>query len=153
MVATVAVLVIAATVAQGSARAGSIPPYPEATRLCSGHVTGAPGPRGAGPHIEWTAFYSPDAPDTVVAWYEGRLASGFHRREGRQDIWRIPSDQPTAVLTVSAPVDAGPLTGCPERPPATARTMLVLSTMTRPEAPTAAPPQATVRPAFAPELD
>ena len=137
MFATVAMLVITASVAQGSAqgstRAGAIPPYPEARRLCGGHVTGAPGPSGAGSHIEWTAYYSPDTPDTVVAWYERRLASGLRRREARRDVWRVPFDQPTAVLTVSAPGDAGPLTGCAERPPATARTVLVMSTMARPE--------------------
>lgn len=135
MFATVApaLLVLTAAAAQGSTPAGAIPSYPEATRLCGGHVTGAPGPSGAGSHIAWTAYYSPDAPDTVVAWYRRRLASEFHRREERQDVWRVPSDRPAAVLTVSAPGDAGPLTGCTERPPATARTVLVVSTMARPE--------------------
>lgn len=127
-----AILVITASLAQSSTPAGVVPSYPEATRLCSGHVTGAPGPNAAGAHITWTAYYSLDPPETVVAWYQRRLASDLHRREGRQDVWRVPSRRPTAVLTVSAPGDAGSLTGCTERPPATARTVLVLSIMARP---------------------
>ena len=133
MFATVAILMIAAAVAQGSPPAGAIPSYPQATRLCGGHVTGAPGPNGAGSHIAWTAYYSLDAPDTVVDWYQRRLAPELHRREERQDVWRVPPDRPAAVLTVSAPGDAGPLAGCTERPPATARTVLVVSTMARPD--------------------
>jgi hypothetical protein len=129
MIGTAAVLAITALVlAQGG-----IPSYPDAQRICDGHVSGAPTPgEAAGPHIEWTAFSSLDAPETVVAWYGHRLASRNHRREGRQDIWRVPFDRPTAVVTVSAPGDADPLTGCTERPAATARTVIVLSTMARP---------------------
>jgi hypothetical protein len=81
------------------------------------------------------------APDTVVTWYGRWLNAGLHRREGRQDVWRVPFDQPTAVLNVSAPADAGPLTGCTDRPPATARSVIVMSTMARPQARTAAPAQ------------
>jgi hypothetical protein len=137
-----AVLTVTALVlAQESPRAGTIPPYPDAKRFCGGHVTGAPTSGSAGPHIEWIAYYSLDAPDTVVAWYERRLNSGRHRREGRQDVWRVPSDKPAEVLNVSAPADAGPLTGCTDHPPATARTVIVMSTMSRPQAQGTTPPQ------------
>jgi hypothetical protein len=135
------ILAIAALVLAQPTPVGAIPPYPEATRFCGGHVSGAAGGGKTGPHIEWTAYYSLDAPDAVVAWYERWLASGLHRREGRQDIWRVPSDQPTQVLNVSAPGDAGPLTGCSDRPSAAARTVIVLSTMARPEARTTAETQ------------
>jgi hypothetical protein len=129
MIGTAVVLAVTALVlAQGD-----IPSYPKAQRICSGHVSGSPTPGGAaGPHVEWTAYASLDAPETVVAWYEHRLARGLHRREGRQDIWRVPFDRPRAVLTVSTPVDAAPLTGCTERPAAPARTVIVMSTMARP---------------------
>jgi hypothetical protein len=142
MIGVAAILAITALVlAQESPGAGTIPPYPDAKRFCGGHVTGAPTSGVGGPHIEWTAYYSLDAPDTVVAWYERRLASGLHRREGGHDIWRVPSDQPTAVLNVSAPGDAGPLTGCTDHPPATARTVIVMSTMSRPQAQATTPRQ------------
>ena len=134
MIGIAGALAITALVLAQPTRAGTIPPYPDATRFCGGHVSGAAVGGKMGPHIEWTAYYSLDAPDTVVAWYERRLASGLHRREGRQDVWRVPSDQPTAVLNVSAPGDAGPLTGCTDRPPADARTVIVMSTMARPQA-------------------
>jgi hypothetical protein len=51
MFAAVAILVVNVSVMQGSTPAGVIPSYPEATRLCGGHVTGAPGPNAAGAHI------------------------------------------------------------------------------------------------------
>jgi hypothetical protein len=129
MIGTAVVLAITALVLAQSA----IPSYPNAQRICDGHVSGASTPgEAAGPHIEWTAFSSLDAPETVVAWYGRRLDPGVHRREARQDIWRMPFDRPTAVLTVSAPGDAAPLTSCTEGPPATARTVIVMSTMARP---------------------
>jgi hypothetical protein len=134
MIAIAGVLAITALVLAQPTRAGAIPPYPDATRFCGGHVSGAAGGGATGPHVEWTAYYSLDAPDTVVAWYERRLASGLHRREGRQDVWRVPSDQPTEVLNISAPGDAGPLAGCMDHPPAAARTVIVMSTMARPQA-------------------
>ena len=139
MIGAAAILAVTAFVLAQPTPAGAIPPYPDARRFCGGHATGAPTSGSAGPHIEWTAYYSLDAPDTVVAWYERRLASGLHRREGAHDIWRVSSNQPTAVLNVSAPADAGPLTGCTDRPPATARTVIVMSTMSRPQAQVATP--------------
>jgi len=141
MVCLAAIAAVSALVlAQEWFPAGSIPPYPGQKGFCGGHVTGAAG-ANPGPHVNWNAYYSLDTPDTVVAWYGRRLAPGLHRREGRQDIWRVPSDRPTAVLNVSAPGDAGPLTGCTDGPPATARTVLVMSAMARPEARTTAPVQ------------
>jgi hypothetical protein len=115
----------------------TIPPYPGATALCSQHVTGAPipgQPAGhTGPTITWTAFYTPDTPETVVSWYQQRLAPGLHRRQGKEDVWRIPADEPEAALSVTAVADAPPpVAACKERPPATARAILLMSTMQRP---------------------
>lgn len=132
--------ITALVMAQGPPDASTIQ-YPALTQFCSGHVTGARTSAGAGSHIGWTAYYSLDAPDTVVAWYKGRLPSGLHRREGKEDIWRVPPDRPTSVLTVSAPGEPGPHTDCKERLPATARTIIVTSIMTRPDGETTAPPQ------------
>jgi len=144
-----ALAITALVLAQGSPPPGRILPYPDATRFCAGHVTGATAGAGAGPHIEWTAYYTLDAPDTVVAWYGRWLNAGLHRREGRQDVWRVPFDRPTEVLNVSAPGDAGPLSGCTEHPPANAKAVIVRSTMTRPQArATASPPQHALRRSF-----
>ena len=102
-------LAITALVPARPTRAGAIPPYPDATRFCGGHVSGAAGGGATGPHVEWTASHAPSMRQT--RWWPGserRLASGLHRREGRQDVWRVPSNQPTEVLNVSAPGDTGP---------------------------------------------
>jgi hypothetical protein len=113
----------------------TVPIYPGATAYCSQHVTGAP--RGAlpGPSISWTAYYTDDAPEAVAAWYQRRLPDAQHRREGREDIWRLPADHPEAVVSVTAVVDAPPpLDACKQRVPTKARTLILLSTMTRPAA-------------------
>jgi hypothetical protein len=136
------VLAITALVLAQGSPPGRILPYPDATRFCAGHVTGATAGAGAGPHIEWTAYYTLDAPDTVVAWYGRWLNAGLHRREGRQDLWRVPFDRPTALLDVSAPADAQRLTECTEHPPATARTVIVISSIARPQAESTASSQA-----------
>jgi hypothetical protein len=114
------------------AAAITIPPYPDATAFCSQHVIGAPNRGLLGSSINWTAYHSADAPETVVAWYQRQFAAGLHTREGKADVWRIPADQPEAVLSVTAVADApSPIAACKERPPATARTVILMSTMTR----------------------
>lgn len=117
--------------------AGVIPLYPGAVQFCAQHVHGAPSGGAPGPSIAWTAHYTSDAPETVVAWYQRQLASGLHRREGRADIWRVPLEQPTAVLSVSAVADFTLASSCDTRPPSTARTVIVMSTMAgrQPDAP------------------
>ena len=67
MIGGAAILAVTALVLAQPTPAGAIPPNPDARRFCGGHATGAPTSGGAGPHIEWTAYYSLDAPDTVVA--------------------------------------------------------------------------------------
>lgn len=109
--------------------AGAIPPYPGAVQFCAQHVQGAPSGGTPGPSISWTAHHTSDTPETVVAWYRRQLAAGLHRREGREDIWRVPFDQPTAVLTVSTVADFRLASSCDTRPPSTARAVIVMSTM------------------------
>jgi hypothetical protein len=115
------------------AAAVTVPTYPGATSYCSQHVLGAPSGAVPGPSISWTAYYTSEAPEIVAAWYQRRLPDAQHRKEGREDIWRLPADQPEAVVSVSAVVDAPPpLEACKQRVPAKARTLILLSTMTRP---------------------
>jgi hypothetical protein len=117
----------------------TVPPYPGATPFCSDHVVGAPSGGQAGLEIQWTAYHSAATPETVVAWYQRQLAEGLHRREGPQDVWRIPAVTPETVLSVTTVADAPPpVASCTTRPPATARTVILISTMSRPGA--AAPP-------------
>lgn len=114
------------------AAAITIPPYPDATAFCSQHVIGAPNRGLLGSSINWTAYHSADAPETVVAWYQRQFAAGLHKREGKADVWRIPAEKPEAVLSVTAAVDApSPTASCTDRPPATARTIILVSSMTR----------------------
>jgi hypothetical protein len=110
--------------------ADTFPPYPGAVQFCAQHVLGAPTGGTPGPEISWTAHHTSRAPETVVAWYQRRLAAGLHRREGREDIWRVPFEQPTAVLTISAVADFAHASSCDTRPPSMARSVIVLSTMT-----------------------
>jgi hypothetical protein len=120
--------------------AASIPTYPGATSFCSQHVMGAPG----GPSISWTAYHTADAPETVVAWYERQLAAGLHRREGREDVWRVPFEAPEAVMSVAAATEPPPpIAECRTKPPASARTIILMSTISRPAA---APKPAAPRP-------
>jgi len=117
----------------------TVPSYPGATPFCSDHVVGAPSGGQAGLEIQWTAYHSAATPETVVAWYQRQLAEGLHRREGPQDVWRIPAVTPETVLSVTTVADAPPpVASCTTRPPATARTVILISTMSRPGA--AAPP-------------
>jgi hypothetical protein len=111
--------------------AATIPTYPGAVKLCSQHVAGAPIGGQRGPHITWTAYYTTDAPDVVVAWYQRRLP-GLHRREGREDVFRVPADRPEAVVSITPVADAPPpVASCSAQPPAAARTIVLMSAVAR----------------------
>lgn len=106
-------------------------PYPGAREFCSQHVTGAPGPNGPGPHITLTVYATADPPAKVVAHYQRKLGEGHHRHEGHEDVWRFPLEQPDTVLTVT-PAAGAELHPLCAKPPATAATVIVISTMARP---------------------
>lgn len=116
---------------QGPAASPELKPYPGAKAFCTQHVSGARGPDGPGPHIIWTGYASPDPPATVVAYYQRELGREQHRREGKKDIWRVPQERPERVLTVSAAAEGAPPSPC-QPPPASAATVIVISTMVRP---------------------
>ena len=104
-----------------------IKPYPGSTAFCTEHVTGA-----AGAHINWTGYYSVDSPEKVVGHYTKTLGSENHRKERNEDIWRFPLAKPERVLTVTRPGGAFPLGQCTP-PPRSARAIMILSTMARPD--------------------
>ena len=112
---------------QHDSSAPVLKPPPGAVQLCAGHVTGAP----AGPHIQWTAYYSRDAQEKVVAHYLKVLGSQNHSKETSEDVWRFPADDPRTVLSVSPTPGTMPLSDC-KALPAKALTVIMISTMSRP---------------------
>jgi len=77
--------------------------YPGARRLTSGHVTGAPQAGRPGPHIAWTAWFTTDTPDRVVAYHREKL--GPERdATGGEWTWQSPPSpaEPERVLTVKS---------------------------------------------------
>jgi hypothetical protein len=97
-------------------------------KYCDEHVLGAP---GSG-QINWTGYYTTDAPEKVVAHYLEALGSRNHEKssDGR-NIWRFPVDRPERVLEVTPRGGPAPSGNC--RPiPATARALVIISMLTRP---------------------
>ena len=129
---TVASLAVCAAISAHTPRAHPpLVPYPGAREFCSQHVTGAPGPDGPGPHIALTVYATADPPAKVVAHYQRTLGERPHRHEGNEDVWRFPLEHPDAVLTVT-PASGADLHPQCAKPPATAATVIVISTMARP---------------------
>jgi hypothetical protein len=105
--------------------------YPGATSFCSEHISGAPQNGKPGPHITWTGYQSSDPPEKVVAFYHRELGTSTHSREGQEDIWRLPLDRPERTVSVTTVKDAVLVSRC-KKPPSSARTVVVISTMARP---------------------
>lgn len=109
-------------------------PYEGLVQFCTEHVVGAPQPNGkASPHINWTGYYSTDPPDKVVGHYMKTLGSENHRKEGDDDTWRFPLDKPVRVLSVTNAKGTFPLGGGCTPPPGSARAVVIVSMMTRPD--------------------
>ncbi len=88
-------------------------PLPQGARLVArGHLTGAPGEAGPGPHIVWSAYVSPE-PVAVVADHFERALRGAERskRGGSEISWRVAGKSglrvATAPATASGPWDEG----------------------------------------------
>jgi hypothetical protein len=111
----------------GKSSKDDIKPYPGSTAFCTEHITGSPDA-----HISWTGYYSLDSPEKVVGHYTKMLGSENHRKERNEDVWRFPFEKPERVLTVTHPGGAFPLGQC-TRPPGSARAIVILSTMARPD--------------------
>ena len=124
-----------------------MPPYPGATNFCAQHRR-RPHGRHAG-SVSWMdrllrGRFAGDRRRLVPR----PLPAGLHRREGREDIWRVPFDQPSAVLTVAAVADFKLAASCGTRPPATARTVIVSSRMARAGSPRPEPGGTAFRRSF-----
>ena len=122
-------IVAVALLAFGVHASATFEPPPSASRLCAGHVTGAPHSDGTpGLHISWTAYWTAESPRTVAKRYLESLDPKLHEREDNCDIWRDPPDDPEHVLEV-CPVSArGPWSDCKGLPPR-ARTIIMISSM------------------------
>jgi hypothetical protein len=126
-------LVTVSTFQCGTGQAPALAPYPGSVKLCQEHVVGAPSKDGKpGAHINWISYYSIDAQERIVAHYIKVLGTSNHRRETGEDIWRFPLDKPENVLTVAGPKDERPTGNCGP-PPRSARAIIIISQMTRPD--------------------
>jgi hypothetical protein len=102
-------------------------------KFCDEHIVGAPQRNGkAGSQINWTGYYSTDPLEKVVDHYTKVLGSENHRKEGNEDIWRFPLANPERILTVTDPQGTFPRGKC-GAPPKSARTIVIISTMSRPD--------------------
>ena len=118
-------------VQRGKGSVDTIKRYPGSTEFCTEHITGASEAGKPGAHISWTGYYSPDSPETVVSHYMKALGAKNHAKERGEDVWRFPLAKPERVLTVTQPGGAFPLGQC-TRPPGSARSIVIISSMTRP---------------------
>jgi len=110
-----------------------IKPYPGSKTFCTEHIVGAPEKDGKpGAHISWTGYYSEDPIAKVVLHYTKTLGSENHRKERNEDVWRFPLGKPEQVLTVTQPGGTFPQGQC-ARPPGSARAIVIISMMTRPD--------------------
>jgi len=118
---------------RGAPADSAIVPYPRSVPFCQQHVTGAPGNDGkAGPHINWSGYYSTDSQEAVVSHYMKALGSENHQKEDSASVWRFPQMNSERVLTVTTPKGSFPREGCKALPKAV-RTIIIISMMTRPD--------------------
>jgi hypothetical protein len=98
-----------------------IPAYPRSLLLGEQHIVSEEA------SILWHAFTSPDEPPVVVAFYQERLGREAFSAEGAGGIWRWPADAPARVLHVVPVDDLGPHQQLTGKPPAEARTVIIIS--------------------------
>ena len=104
-----------------------------ASRLCGGHVSGAPHPDGTpGPHITWDAYASPETPASLSAHYLRVLGPPTASDAGACATWRIPLEQPRQVLEVCPSGASGPWSEC-DPPPQGSAAIVLISSMARPD--------------------
>ena len=131
-VAVVALLGVPALArGQASEPEAPMPPYPGATSFCADQVIGKPKGHPSW-RYDWTAYYAIDPPETVAAWYLSQLGPAGHRRQGTFDFWINPLDDPTSTAMVRSVGDPGPIDRCKERPPKTAKTVIILTKRVQP---------------------
>jgi hypothetical protein len=106
--------------ANSSAETDSI--YPKAMLFCDGRVY----PVGSETHIVWSAYYTNDERDRVVAFYEKTLGQDREQTQD-DDTWRIPKEKPVRVISVEKPQKNGaaPYNNC--KLPEEAMTVIMIS--------------------------
>jgi hypothetical protein len=87
----------------------------------------------SGAHILWRAYASGDAPETVAAFYRRALGDTGLAVAGQRVIWRFPAERPTEVLDILPIAADGPHHAFRTIWPASARTAIVISHMSRPQ--------------------
>jgi len=110
--------------------AAAFPLYPGAEHFAWQSVLGADGTE-----IVWDAYATPDTPAVVIAYYRERLPpdsyEGHRDSYGEHAVFRIPSDRPGRVLSVSPVKASGPHDGYRDRIPSGTRSVIIASRMTR----------------------
>jgi hypothetical protein len=100
------------------------PSHPRLTHLCRERVY-----ISSGHEITWDAFASSAKPSKLVAYYRRRLGDAGFTKEGEGGSWSLPAaaPRPERVLVVSDVGTHNPSRQCEKRPPANARTIILLS--------------------------
>lgn len=104
----------------------NFPPYPNLTHLCQQRVYMA----GQGTkHITWDAFASEAIPSVIIEYYNKLLGNAGFAPEIDGGTWRFPEDKPERVLSIMPLHAEGPHWSCDRTPPATTRSIIIISTM------------------------
>jgi hypothetical protein len=101
-----------------------LPGYPELVHLC-GRIDFEAGNQ----RLIWDAFCSSQPTAMLIEYYQLRLGRRGYRVEGANAIWELPAGAPDPQrrLWIGTPDAAGRHQSCATAPPATAKTVLVLS--------------------------
>lgn len=103
------------------------PVFESASHLCRQHVYGSSG------EITWNAFVTSAQPDQVASFYLERLGTKAMTKDAGGWTWRFPagSPEPDRVLSIHPLTADGPWNQCKKPVPSEAKTVIMLSTMTR----------------------
>ncbi len=105
----------------------NFPVYESASHLCQQHVYGSSG------EITWDALVTSAQPDQVASFYVERLGTKTMTKDAGGRTWRFPaaSPEPDRVLSIHPLTANGPWKQCKKSVPLDAKTVIMLSTMTR----------------------
>jgi hypothetical protein len=108
-------------------RRHGFPSFETARHLCQQRVY------AADTEILWDALTTEVPPDRAVSFYTERLGKKARTREADGWTWRLPvgAQQPERVLALHAVTADGPWKRCDQSIPSGAKTVIVLSTITR----------------------
>ena len=103
------------------------PVFESASYLCHQHVYGSSG------EITWDALTTPVQSDRLTSFYAERLGTKALMKDAGGWTWRFPagSPEPDRVLSIHPLTANGPWKQCKKSVPLDAKTVIMLSMMTR----------------------